>query len=65
MNPNGMLKAPGYKRLKIECDELLSRFAFNSKLPHYNTVTDFGCSKLCRTLHTEGPCIHLFIYLLI
>jgi len=29
------LKAPGYERLKLECDILLSTYAFNFNLRHY------------------------------
>jgi hypothetical protein len=32
------LKAPGYERLKLEHDNLLSRFAFNFNLRRYTTV---------------------------
>ena len=30
-----MLKAPGSKRLKLECDQLPSSFAFKLNLRHY------------------------------
>ena len=30
------LKPPGTRRLKLECDELLSSFAFNFNLRRYN-----------------------------
>jgi hypothetical protein len=29
------VKAPGSERLKLKCDELLSNFAFNINLHHY------------------------------
>jgi hypothetical protein len=32
------LKAPVTKRLKLQCDKLLSSFAFNFKLRHYMMV---------------------------
>jgi len=35
------LKAPGSKRLKLECDEPLSHFAFNFNLRRYNV--EFTC----------------------
>jgi hypothetical protein len=31
-----VLKLPGIKRLTLECDELVSKFAFNFNLRHYN-----------------------------
>jgi hypothetical protein len=34
------LTAPGTKRLKLECDEPLSNFAFNFKLRRYTTGFD-------------------------
>jgi hypothetical protein len=33
------LKAPGTERLKLECDELLSKCAFNFNLRRYNQGT--------------------------
>jgi hypothetical protein len=33
-----MLKAPGTKRLKLNCDELFSSFAFNFNLSHYSAA---------------------------
>jgi len=35
------LKAPGIKRLKLECDELVSTCAFKFKLRRYNKVNQF------------------------
>jgi len=35
-----MLKAPGTKQLNLKYDELLSSFAFNSKLRRYSLVLD-------------------------
>ena len=34
------LKPPGSERLKLECDTLLSTFAFKFNLRRYGTVTD-------------------------
>jgi len=39
------LKAPGTKRLKLECDELLSKFAFRFNLRRYDEVQE-GVVKL-------------------
>ena len=34
------MKAPRTKRLKLECDELLSNFAFNFNLRRYTQAVD-------------------------
>jgi len=39
---NPMLKAPEFMRLKLECDEPLSNFAFNFNLRRYNMDADEG-----------------------
>jgi len=59
------LTAPGTERLKLECDEPLSNFAFNFNLRRYNKVlTDKQrrraavqvVSARCRSPHVIGCC---------
>ena len=40
-----MLKAPGTKLLKVKCDKLLSRFAFNFNLHRYSEELREHCIK--------------------
>ena len=40
------LKAPGYNRLKLEYDELLSNFAFKINMRHNSKGTTRTCSRL-------------------
>ena len=53
------LKAPGAKRLKLKCDELLSSFAFNFNLRRYTSCRDDRFAAIymvgrCR-LHLSSP----------
>jgi hypothetical protein len=49
------MKAPGTKRLKLECDDLLSNFALNFNLRRYSSVrceTNVGNGVCSRGLHS-------------
>ena len=37
-------KPPGTKRLKVKCDELVSKFAFKFNLNHYNAAVHAWCA---------------------
>jgi hypothetical protein len=47
------LKAPGTERLKLKCDNLLSRFAFNFNLRCYIVATSCASSLLTGVLHAR------------
>jgi hypothetical protein len=53
------LKAPGAKRLKLKCDALLSKCAFNFSLRHYSTVelarSGPACLGAAATFAEAGP----------
>jgi hypothetical protein len=44
------LKAPGSKRLKLEFDELLSNFAFKSKLRRYSLASPAAAAEAGKRL---------------
>jgi hypothetical protein len=52
MNPT--LKAPGCKRLKLKCDELLSNFAFKFNLRRYIKTLDGVTPALRVPLKARG-----------
>ena len=53
-----VVKAPGTKRLKLQCDGSLSNFAFNFNLRRYTTVAYHGISgpPLPSPVGTDGFC---------